>query len=943
MNFKQLKLYILAVLLLAIYTTVLAQPKLDFSNPKAKLPTDPKVKIGTLSNGLKYYIRENKKPEKRMELRLAINAGAILEDDDQDGLAHFCEHMCFNGSKNFPKNDLIHYLQSIGMRFGADLNAYTSWDQTVYMLQVPTDDKELMRKGFLVLEDWSSRLLFEDEEVDKERGVITEEWRLGKGPEDRIQKKQLPVLFHNSKYAVRDVIGDTSVIKYFKYETLKRFYRDWYRPNLMAVVAIGDFDANEIEQMIKDGFGTLTNPTKEKKREEFIIPEHKEIFASVETDKELSMPSVEVIFKHKGKESGTYENYRHNMLSNMMSTMLNQRLAELQRKPNPPYLYAYAFETQYLSDLRVFGLVSAPKGENMLEGYETILTEIFRVNQHGFNPSELERAKKEMMKFMESAYAERDKTESAALAREYVANFTDDESMPGVEAELEIYKKYLPEIKIDEVNNLVKKLIREENVVLFVSAPEKAEFKVPTKDEVISLFKEYTKKQFEPYKDEVSDKPLFSKKLTSGKVVSEKKLSKIDAVEWTLSNGAKVVIKPTDFKNDEILFEAYSFGGSSLSKDEDYISANYSANLFNQSGISTFDQNQLEKMLAGKKVRVNSTIMSNEQRVSGSSTPDDLETFMQLINLKFTETRKDNDAYLSLMERFKSQIKSAENNPDEIFSDSVNYFISNYNFRSRPLTEKVLNEFDVEKAYKFYTERFAYPGEFTYFFVGNIDLEKFKPLVELYIASLPAAKQKQTFKDLKINPPGGKLVKEVKKGIEYKSTVYMFFHGNKPVTPDSKFNFKAMLSVLDMILTDSIREAESGTYGVGSYGYQTKYPKEENKTFIYFGTDPDRVEELTNSTLRIIKNLQNNVVDPSYFTKLVETLKRTREVQVKRNNFWLSNLSAAYYNSENPEVIVEYNNQIDKLTPEDIKKAFNDYYDFNNYIRFLLNPEVSKK
>ncbi len=943
MNFKQLKLYILAVLLFAIYTTAYAQPQLDFSNPKAKLPTDPKVKIGTLSNGLKYYIRENKKPEKRMELRLAVNAGAILETDEQNGLAHFCEHMCFNGTKNFPKNELIHYLQSIGMRFGADLNAYTSWDQTVYMLQVPTDDKELMRKGFLVLEDWSSRLLFDHEEIDKERGVIMEEWRLGKGPEDRIQKKQFPILFHNSKYAIRDVIGDTNVINYFKYDIIKKFYKDWYRPNLMAVVAVGDFDANEIEKMIKDGFGSLTNPPNEKKREEFLIPEHNEIFASVETDKELSMPSVEVIFKHKGKESSTYENYRYNLLSNMMSTMLNKRLTEIQRKPNPPYIYAYAFEAQYLSDLRVFALTSALKGEAITEGYETVLTEIFRANQHGFNPSELERAKKDMMRFIESAYAERDKTESAALAREYVANFTDDEGIPGIEAELEIYKKYLPEIKIDEVNNLIKKLIREENVVLFVSAPEKAEIKVPTKDEVISKFKEFSKKQYEPYKDEVSDKPLFSKKLTPGKVVSEKKLSKIDAVEWTLSNGAKVIIKPTDFKNDEILFEAFSFGGSSLAKDEDYISANYSANLFNQSGISTFNQTQLEKMLSGKKVSINSSIMSSDQKVSGSAAPDDLETFMQLINLKFTDTRKDNDAYLSLMERLKSQIKSAENNPDAIFSDSVNYFISNYNYRSRPLTEKVLNEFDVEKAYKFYTERFANPGEFTYFFVGNIDLEKFKPLVELYIASLPAAKQKQTFKDLKIKPPSGKLVKEVKKGIEYKSTVYMIFHGEKPINPKTKFDFKAMLAVLDMILTDSIRESEGGTYGVGSYGYQIKYPSEKNMTFIYFGTDPDRVEELTNSTLRIIKHLQNNVVDPGYFTKLTETLKRTREVQIKKNNFWLSNLSSAYYNAEDPEAIVEYNKQIDKLTPEDLKKAFNEYYDFNNYIRFLLNPEVSKK
>lgn len=943
MKFKQLKLFIAATLLFAIYSTALAQATLDFSNPKAKLPVNPKVKIGTLSNGLRYYIQENKKPENRVELRLAVNAGAILETDEQDGLAHFCEHMCFNGTKNFPKNDLVHYLQSIGMRFGADLNAYTSWDKTVYMLQVPTDDKELMRKGLLVLEDWASNLLFDHEEIDKERGVIMEEWRLGTGPEDRIQKKQYPILFYNSKYAIRDVIGDTNVINHFEYDLIKKFYKDWYRPNLMAVVAVGDFDVNEMEDMIKNSFGKLTNPPNEKKREHFPIPEHKEVFASVDTDVELSMPSIQILFKHNGKESGTYGDYRNSIVSSLMGSMLNTRFTELQRKPNPPFIFAYGFEGQFVSDLRVLGLAAALKGDAIVDGYKSILTETFRAYQHGFTQSELDRVKKEMMKGIESAYAERDKTESASFAREYVSNFTDEEGIPGVEAELELYKKYMPEISIDEVNGTMKRLVRNESVVILLSAPEKEEFKVPTKDEVLAIFNEYIKKDYEPYKDEVSDKPLFSKKLTPGKVVSEKKLSKIDAVEWTLSNGAKVVIKPTDFKNDEILFEAFSFGGSSLAKDEDFISASYAANVFNQSGISDFDQNQLEKALAGKKVSLYTNIGALEQKLNGNSSPDDLETLMQLIYLKFTETRMDNDAYLSILERLKSQIKSAENNPDKIFSDSVSYFLSNYHFRGRPLTEKILNEFNLEKAYQFYTERFAAPGEFTYFFVGNVDLDKFKPLVELYIASLPAAKQKQTFKDLKINPPAGKHSKEVKKGIEYKSTVYMMFYGTKPVSRQSRFDFKAMLDALDLMLTDSIREDEGGTYGVGSFGVQSKYPTEKNRTFITFGCDPDRADELSEASLRIIKGLQKNLIDESYFKKLTETLRREREVSIKRNNFWLSNISSAYYNAEDPELIVDYNNLIDKLNREDLRKAFNDYYDFDNLIRFHLNPEVSKQ
>ncbi|MDQ1266730.1 MAG: zinc protease, partial [Bacteroidota bacterium] len=681
---KQTKIQAFFVLFTLIFAfTISAYSQINKSLDE-RVPLDPAITYGKLDNGLTYYIKVNHKPEKRMELRLAVKAGAICEDDDQNGLAHFCEHMAFNGTKNFPKMDLINFLESVGVRFGADLNAYTAWDQTVYMLELPTDKPELIDKGFLVMEDWGHNVAYTTEDIEKERGVIMEEWRLGKGAEDRCDRKHYPIVFYNSKYAKRDIIGDTAIISRCNPDALRRFYKDWYRPDLMAIIAVGDFDKDEVLKKIKEHFGRIKPATTERKREKFSVPYHKETLVTVATDKELSFPSVEIIFKHPERELGSYKAFRENIIDNLFTSMLNNRLDEERQGKNPPFVFAYSYASNFVGDLRVFQLSSMGKGEAIDQTLRALITQIFKVKQNGFTESEFDRAKKESLRFMEKAFAERDKTESRNYASEYIRNFLENESAPGIASELELYNKWLPDISLKEVNEAANNYIRKESVVISISAPEREGVKVPTEPEALKTFNEIADSKIAGYVDEVSDKPLFSKQLTPGKIVETKEIKDIGVTELKLSNGMRVVLKPTDFKNDEIQFTSFSPGGTSLATDDIYYSAAVASSIIGQSGISDFSKIQLDKMLTGKIVNVYPRIGELTESIEGSASPNDIETMFQLINLYFTEPRKDVDAFNSWKDRTMSSIKEQKNSPRSVFSDSIRVTMSQYHFRGMP-------------------------------------------------------------------------------------------------------------------------------------------------------------------------------------------------------------------------------------------------------------------
>ncbi|MBM2813613.1 MAG: peptidase domain protein [Ignavibacteria bacterium] len=914
---------------------MLAPPTVKTSG---KLPSDPAVTIGTLDNGIKYYVRVNHKPEKRAEMRIVIRAASAQEDDDQMGLAHFTEHMCFNGTKNFPKNDLVNFLESTGMRFGADLNANTGFDRTYYLFQIPTDKEGMLEKGVQVLEEWAHNVTFDETELNKERGVILEEWRLYRGANERVMKQHYPVIFKGSKYADRLPIGDTSIILNAPREAFLRYYHDWYRPDLMAVIAVGDFDKNEVIGYIKKHFSKIEPVKNPRPRVDYDIPSHKEILVSVAKDKELTYPNIALFFKHKEKDQSTAEGYRSNMVERIMSTMINQRMGELTRKANPPFLYGGVDVGNFVGSIRVFQGSAVVKAEDIKTGAEAMFTEVFKAKL-GFNKSEMDRTKQEMLRSIEEAYAERDKTESRLYAEEYYRNFHENEAMPGVEYELELYKKFLPEITLEEVNNCAKDMITMQNGVIILSAQDKSGITVPTEGEILALFNEVASRKIEAYTEAAITKPLMEHTPKAGTVVKESKIPELNITEWKLSNGIRVILKPTDFKNDEIQFRAYSPGGTSQASDADFVSALAADDIVNEAGIGEFDMNTLEKMLTGKIVRVTPMISDLTEGFMGQASPKDMETMFQLIHLYFSSPRKDKEAFESYIEKTKQMIKNGQNSPEGVFRDSVTVTVTNYNMRSKPMTEEMLSKVDLDKAYSFYQNRFADASDFTFFFVGSFEPDKFRIFVETYIASLPNLSRKENWKDLSGHPPKGQVQKEVKKGIENKSSVNMIISGDLEFNRESRFIISSLIELLNIKLRESIREEKGGVYGIGARPSLYKYPKEEYRVSIGFGCNPQRVEELITECKNIIEKLKNDKIEPADIEKVREIKKREFETNLKQNSFWVGNLYSYYLNNEDPALLLQYPKLVENLSEDALHAAAKKYLKTDNFIRMVLNPE----
>ncbi|QLH54129.1 MAG: putative zinc protease pqqL [Candidatus Kapaibacterium sp.] len=922
-------------------TFVFSQPTVNYKSLDEIMPIDPKLKVGTLPNGLKYYIRYNKKPEKRAELMLVVNAGAICEDPDQNGLAHFCEHMAFNGTKNFPKQALVDYLESIGVKFGPELNAYTSWDETVYMLQIPTDSLDQFQKGFQVLEDWAHQVSYDPTEIDKERGVVIEEYRLGRGADDRVERKHNKWLYYNSKYEIHDVIGDTNIIRNAKYDVIKRFYQDWYRPDLMAVIAVGDFDVDQVEKIIKEKFTRIPKPKNPRKREYLEIPSHKDIFVSIATDKELSFPRVEINFKGGEIKEGTYKSYRDNLLTRIYTTMLDYRLNEYLRKENPPFKFiAFSGLNPLGRKNSTFILFAGAIGNEVNRCVETLLLEAFRAYQHGFTPTEFERAKKEILRKYESLYNEREKNESINYAFEYVRNFLRGEPTPGIEMEYELVKQWLPDIKLEEVNALSKKFIKNENAVIAISLPERPDVVVPNADDIKKLFVEISNKKIDPYVDIVPTKPLFNRKVTEGKIVQEKELKQLGALELKLDNGATVVLKKTDFKNDEILFNAYSLGGASLVPDNDYINAVYSADVVEESGIGQFNRTELEKYLSDKKVSLSPQISNYQESLSGSASPKDLVTLFELINLYFTEPRIDKEAFNSVKKQIYSNIIDSKNRPEKVFRDSIQCYMWNWHPRRLPLTEADIEQFNMNKMYDIFFERFSNPSDFIFVFVGNFDLDTIKSYVKKYIGSIPSKNVKENWKDDGAVPFKNKIDKQFKKGIEKKSYVRLIITGPFEWNYRERFLTRALNEVLNIRLREVLREEKGGTYGVGAWFQTNPFPKQWYSLNITFGCNPDRVNELTDDAISVLKDVGTNKQKEIYLNKVKEILKRELEVNQKENWFWTNQIYYYYINNDPEDSIEMWKKYIEDLTLDDILNTAKKYIKFDNFAKFVLYPEV---
>lgn len=742
--------------MLVLLTGCLAIGQNSKFDPKAQLPVDPNVTVGKLDNGLTYYIRKNELPKDRAEFYLIVNAGAILENPDQNGLAHFCEHMAFNGTKNFEKKEIINYLQSIGMKFGPEINAFTSQDQTVYMLQkVPVDITEHIDTALMILYDWSSNLSFENEEIDAERGVIHEEWRTGRNAMERMSQKYNKVIFKDSKYALHDVIGDINILDKFEYETLKSFYRDWYRPDLQAVIAVGDFDIKLIEKKIEDLFSSVPKAQNPRTRAEFEVPDHKETLVSVVTDKEAQYSTVQLYYKHNPAKEKNMGYYRDMLLQNIYNQMLNQRLQELLQSETPPFIYAYSGYTGLSKTKDAYMAFAAAKNNETLTTLKTLIVENDRILKYGFTEGEFERSKTDMLKNMENQFNERNKRKSDQFVWEYMGNFLNNDPIPGIEKEFDLTKELLPSISLREINDLAKKWITAENRVAVITAPEKEGVTVPSEAEVLAAIQAVGNEKIEPYIDKVSNKPLISQQPKAGKVVKETKNSKLGTTSWSLDNGATVVLKPTEFKDDEILLNAYSIGGASLYPPQDVVSVNLAQQVIGSSGLSDFDAVQLEKMLSGKMASVNPWINDLQEGFRGSSSVVDFETMMQLLYLSFTQPRADQKAFGSIMNRMKGSIENSALNPATALRDTMTVTMANYSPYRKPMTLERLAEADLKKMDVVYRERFSDPGSFTFFLTGKFDPDKIKPMVEMYIGGLPKVAKTENWKDMNIRPPKG--------------------------------------------------------------------------------------------------------------------------------------------------------------------------------------------
>ncbi|HET9425816.1 MAG TPA: insulinase family protein [Gemmatimonadaceae bacterium] len=905
-----------------------------------RLPVDSKVTIDTLPNGMRYYIRKNSRPEKRAELRLVVNAGSILEDNDQRGLAHFVEHTAFNGTTNFKKNDLIGYLQSIGVRFGADLNAYTGFDETVYILPVPTDTARILEKAFDILEDFAHGQIFDSLEVVNERGVVLEEWRGGKGASERMMQVWLPIAFKGSRYATRLPIGTDTSIRTASPSKLRRFYRDWYRPDLMAIVAVGDFDPARIEALIKQHFSGIPKAARPRPRIEATIPDNAAPLVAITKDKEAQGSSVELIFKMKKPEMKTVGDYRRSLIQSLALSMFNTRFAEITQKPNAPFLGAGAGVSGFFArGTNAFSVGAGVDDGGVLKGAEALLIETKRVQQHGFLDSELQRAKSNLARGYERAYAEREKTESGSLVGEYVSHYLTGEAIPGVEYEYGLVQQLLPGITVADVNAVARGWITDRNRVIIAQGPDKPGVSLPTESELLAVFSKAATATVAAYTETLSADALVDPLPTPGSVVSESKNDAIGVTEWKLSNGIRVLVKPTDFKADQVLLTGTSEGGTSLASDADFMSAWISSQLMTISGVGQFSAVDLQKKMSGKAAVANAGLRETDNQVSGSASPKDLEAMFQLVHLRMTAPRLDRDAWAAMKQQVAPYFANRGTDPGEVFGDTISVTRSGGHFRDRPLTAATFAEVDPDKALQFYRDRFANAGNFTFAIVGNVKLEELKPLVERYLASLPAGKP-ETFRDVNRRTPGGIVERVVRKGTEPKAMTQIYFSGPAEYTPHNRFMMRAMNELMQMRLNDVLREQLGGTYSPGIGGSISRTPKPEFEIQIQYGSSPENVDRLAKSVMQIIDSVQKHGPTAAEVDKVREQITRAREVEIRTNTYWAGNLVARDRAGEDIAGLgAPYDAFLKGLTAAQLQEATRKYFNPGSYMKFVLLPE----
>lgn len=913
-------------------------------NLNASINPDPHVKIGKLSNGMTYYIRHNEQPKKVVELRLAVNAGSNQENENQRGLAHFTEHMSFNGIEGMPGNTMIDKLQSIGVVFGADLNAYTSFDETVYMIPMPLDNPANLDLGLQILRGWAHGLLYDHAEIDAERGVITEEYRMGLGADDRMRKEYWPVLMKDSRYAERMPIGLIEVIQGFEYQTIKDFYHDWYRPDLQAVVVVGDIDVNEVEAKIKNMFGDIPAVENPRVKEDYPIGMNKEPLVAVCTDKEAAGSSVMLIRKFPHFVMKNVGDYRKNLLIELYNEMFDARLEEMTQNSKCPFIGASIGYSNFIGSTDIYGAQAACKEGKVLESIEALMKEDYRVLKYGFVQTELDRAKTSLLERLERASNEVDKTESANFASEYVDNYLHHDPIPGAKREYNYAKKLMDGIHLNEINALAKDWITPENFVAIVTAPEKEGVSVPSKEEVLQVITNEKLKDVDPYVDTYQEKEIIYKNtLKPGSIVRTEEIPAIKATKVTLNNGIEVILKKTNYKNDEILFTATSKGGKSLYAVKDLASLDFAADIIDRSGISELDYNTLSKKLKTKQAGVSPYIDAMTEGLQGSSTPKDLEFFFQYLNAFFTRPRSEKNACELVLNEASEQIKMMQAmTMYRFFGAFLDAATDHDPYQMNPLsyTQEYLDQVNYDDAVKFYRERFANPADFTYIFVGNFDEKLMNEYLCLYLGSMKTTSNRENFNANAFKKHNdGIQTSTVTYGQEKQGWMGLYFDGAYDYNAKNNMTINVLGDVLDQYVLEIIREKMGDVYSpMLQMGYE-KYPEARYKLLIMLSCNPDNTDKLANTCIQILKDVQKKGADKKTLSKVKKQLIATREKNIQTNNFWLSYINGKVLYNDDMNAVNEYADMVNSISKKDIVNFMKKYFKTDSYTRVDLKPE----
>lgn len=911
------------------------------------LPIDSAVRFGQLENGLTYYIRHNEKPAQRAEFHIAQAVGAILEEDDQNGLAHFLEHMCFNGTEHFEGKGIINYFESVGVNFGGDINAYTSLDQTVYRLSnVPTTREGIIDSALLVMHDWSCAVSLLPEEIDAERGVIREEWRTGATASRRMWKASNALMYPGSQYAKRDVIGDTAVINNFSYDALRAYYHKWYGPDLQAIVVVGDIDVDAIEAKIKALWANVPARQNRGERPLHSVDDNKEPILAIVQDAEAQYPILYAYCKHDAlplEYRASNVSFVMDIMDMLNRRMMSQRWQEICMKPDAPILQGMSsYDKEMVKEKAAFeGVVVAKEGQEKA-AFQLLMSEIEKVRRYGFTDSELELVKADLLSSYEKQYNERNAQENIRYVNQYINHYLHQEEIPGIETEYQMIQEVLPAITVDMLNQRAASYWTDENVIINIQAPKKAEVILPTNEEILATLAGMSQLAIEAPKSQKIETTLVKKAPKIGKIKKTKYNEDLGTVEWTLKNGIKVILKHTDFKQDEILFSAYSEGGLSLIDDQDLPSAEMATDIIEYCGIGKFSATDLQKALSGKHVSLSPSISALTEDLDGSTTVKDLETLLQLAYLYFTEPREDEEAYASFMAMLEQYLKNKDKNPKQAFSDSIQLMASNHSPRTILMTEETLRKVDMRKAIEIYRERFANPADFTFFFVGNIDPadKATQKLICTWLGGLKTTKQSEHFTDRKVRAPQGVQKNYFAKDMQTKtaSNRIQFSSYDIPYSRENAMTMNLIGRILDTRYLESIREREGGSYGVGVAGRLTRQPVAEAMLLMQFDTDPDKQEKLMQIIYDEVDTIIANGPLANDLSKEKESLMKDFQQSIEKNSTWINNILYNYYRYDE-NLLETYEKAVQAVDAEKIQKMLGRLRESGNVFEVVMFPK----